>query len=465
MVWTRNPGSFRDPSGFVYLRGGVLYRQVNLSFADAYDRLIDSGLYAELSGEGLLVEHDEVGPELAASPPVHRVLRPRQIGFISYPYEWCFGQLKAAALLTLQVQKRALARGLVLRDASAFNVQFDGGRPVFIDTLSFGPYVEGEPWVAYRQFCEHFLAPLVLVSRVHASLGQLARIHVDGVPLELASRLLPRSTRWRPGLLTHVHLHARSIVRRSGDALDAVPATRRGRMSRTALTGLVDSLERTVRGLSWTPPESTWSDYYDRTNYTEDAQDHKKQLVARFLDLAARGATPRMIWDVGANTGLYSDIAARTGALVVSLDMDHAAVERHFAECVARGETLILPLVQDLSNPSGGLGWSSTERRSLAERGPADVALALALVHHLAIGANVPLADVAAFFHHLCRKLIIEFVPKDDSQVRLMLAVREDVFPGYTRRGFEDAFRTHFTIDEAADIVESRRTLYLMARR
>ena len=462
MEWSSEPGSFRDPSGFVFFSDGVLYRQVNQSFGPEYRHFVESGLYAELTGAKLLVSHEEVDLRVAEGPDAFVVIRPERIPFISYPYEWCFSQLKAAALLTLDLQGRALRRGLVLRDASAFNVQFIGTRPVFIDTLSFGRYIEGQPWVGYRQFCQHFLAPLALIAYVHPALGLLSRLHLDGIPLDLCTSLLPLRSRLRPGLMMHLHLHRRSSVEGPQQHRSVAAPTRTGAMSKTAMLGLVDSLTRAVRQLTWEPSATLWSTYVDNANYTADAQSHKQQLVTRWLSGINVGARPPMIWDLGANTGVFSRLAAESGP-VISFDLDHSAVERHFLS-YRNGATRILPLVQDLTNPSSGAGWRTTERRSLEDRGPADVALALALVHHLAITGNVPLQKVAKLFAAICTFLIVEFVPKEDSQVQRMLAAREDVFADYSQAGFEEAFRSEFTIVESTAIAGSVRTLYLMKR-
>jgi hypothetical protein len=462
MAWSRDPGSFRDRGGFVFRSDGVLYRQVDPVFAPHYSRLMHSGLYEELVRDRLMVAHTEDPIRMGDAPAAHAVLRPDLIPFVSYPYEWCFSQLKAAALLTLELQRRAVARSMTLRDASAYNVQFVGTRPIFIDTLSFGEYLEGAPWVAYRQFCEHFLAPLALMAHTHHSLGNLARLHGDGIPLTLASGLLPLSTRARPGLLMHVHLHAKSAARANRNG----GSTRRtdGLMSRTAMLGLVDSLERTVNSIEWTPPATVWSDYDKQSNYSDDAQAHKRRTVAAMLTSAAQASELRTLWDLGANTGEYSRLAAGACANVISLDADHAVVERNFRASSTAAPN-ILPLVQDLRSPSPGTGWSTTERRSLLDRGPADAALALALVHHLAIGANVPLASIAAFFARVCRSLIVEFVPKSDSQIQRMLAFREDVFDDYTQEAFERAFDAFFKVVRFVPIDGTLRGLYLMERR
>jgi hypothetical protein len=453
--------SYRDPSGFVYTRDGTLYRQVNRVFQDRFQAFLDSGLYAELEERRLLVPHREVALALAASPDAATVIQPEQVEFISYPYEWSFGQLRDAALLTLELQERALARGFTLRDASAYNVQFLGGRPLFIDTLSFEPREEGAPWAGYRQFCEHFLVPLALMSGVDVRTGTLLRSHLEGIPLELGSRLLPRSTWLRPGLLFHVHLHAMAQRRYADRGLGDVAkggGARRG-VTPTAAVGLVRSLRAAVEALDWAPAGTEWADYTSDNNYSTAAAVSKRDLVLSFL----RGLEARTAWDLGANTGEYSRAAREVVPNVVAFDLDPAAVEQNYRRVKAEGEHGVLPLLLDLTNPSPALGWAHRERLSLEERGPADVLLALAVVHHLAIGHNLPLERIARFLARIGRNLIVEFVPKSDSQVQRLLRDRADIFPAYTREGFESAFRNRFRIERTAAVAESERTLYLMS--
>lgn len=453
------PGSFRDPAGFVYTRDGVLYRQVNRSFEPSFTAFIASGLYDELTRDRLLVPHQQAPLGLAAGPDAVAVLRPERIGFVSYPYEWSYGQLKDAALLTLDAQSRALQRGLTLRDASAYNVQFAGGRPVLIDTLSFEPRAEGAPWAAYRQFCEHFLVPLVLMSRVDIGCGSLLRAHLEGVPLELGSRLLPRRSWLRPSLLMHLHLHALA-QRRYADR--PVPAGAKARpIGKGAAAGLVRSLRSTVEGLDWNPSGTVWADYTTEHNYSEAAVASKRDLVGGLL----RAVGPGVVWDLGANTGEYSRVARETGAAVIAFDIDPGAVERHYRAVRASGEQGVLPLLLDLANPSPGLGWAHRERRSLEERGPADALLALALVHHLAIGRNIPLDRIAEYFARLGRSLVVEFVPKSDSQVQRLLRNREDVFGDYHREGFEAGFGRYFRIESVHPVLGSERVIYSMRSR
>lgn len=462
-------GSYRDPAGFVFRHEGRLYRSVSQAHGADYDLLMGSGLYDELVRDGLLVSHEEVALERSALPDsaelraAHRILRPHEIPFVSYPYEWCFGQFKAAASLTLDLCTRALARGLVLRDASAFNVQFLEGRPVFIDTLSFGRYDEGKPWDAYQQFCRHFLAPLALMSYRGVWPGEWWRHHLEGLPLDVASRLLPWRARLRPGLSLHVTMHA-SQVRRHEETAGA-PAPARRSFGRASMLGLLDSLRRTVDGLTWTPASHGWSTYYETCTYDERGLEAKTQGVRQFLATIAEQDTVRHAWDLGANTGVFSEVAAGSGLHVVSFDLDLSVVERLWQACRARGERRILPLIQDVCNPSPGLGWEGGERASLADRGPADVLLVLALVHHVAIGRNVPLGAISRMLARLGRWLVIEFVPKDDPQVVRLLRWREDVFADYTEERFREAFARDFACVSRVALPDSGRSVYLMRRR
>ena len=452
------PASFRDPSGFLFSRGGVLYRQINKAYEREYARLMESGLYEKLVKVGLLIPHVELETSLiesdAAGATAHKVIQPEHVAFISYPYEWSFSQLKDAALATLSIQKRALKSGMSLKDASAYNIQFVRGKATLIDTLSFEIYKEGEPWVAYRQFCQHFLAPLALMALKDVRLNQLLRVYIDGVPLDLASGLLPAKTRLNFGLLTHIHLHAGAQKKYSGQEVKAGSGT----MNKQAMVGLIENLEATIKKLSWSPEGTEWGNYYDITNYSDAAFQHKKELV-RDWSMRVR---PALAWDLGANNGVFSRVVSETGSYVVSFDVDPAAVEQNHRQVKSEKSENLLPLLLDLTNPSPAIGWANRERESFGSRGPVDLVLALAVIHHLAISNNVPLPQLADFFAETGKWLVIEFVPKEDSQVKKLLASREDIFPSYTRDGFESAFKEKFIFHEAVNVHESERVLYLM---
>ncbi len=451
------PGSFRDPSGFLFNRDGRIYRQVNHKYQEDYDRLISSGLYEALVKGGLLIAHEEVGDDLALSNDAYKIIKPEMIPFISYPYEWCFSQLRDAALTTLQIQKKAFDFGMTLKDCSAYNIQFYKGKPVFIDTLSFETYREGQLWTAYRQFCQHFLAPLALMVYTDIRLNEFFRVHIEGVPLDLASSLLPFRTRLKFTILSHIHLHAKSQKHFAGKGVKV----RTRKMSRLSFLGIIDSLETAVRKMKWQPWGTEWADYYNDTNYSSNAFQHKKQIVENFLVKI----NPGIVWDLGANDGTFSRIASDRGIETVSFDIDPAAVEKNYRDCREKKETSILPLLLDLTNPSPGIGWGNRERMGLVERGPADAVMALALIHHLAISNNVPLGKISGYFRELCNYLMIEFVPKNDSQVRRLLINREDIFPDYVQSEFEKSFGRDFDIEASERVNDSERTMYLMRRK
>jgi predicted nicotinamide N-methyase len=454
------PSSFRDPSGSLLRRDGVLYRRVNAVYAPHYDQLMASGLYEDLVGKGLLVPHEEVSLEGEEAAGAYKILRPERVPFISYPYEWCFHQLQDAALATLRLQRRALKFGMSLKDASAYNIQFHHGKPVLIDTLSFEAYEESRPWVAYRQFCQHFLAPLALMSYDDVRTNQLLRAFIDGLPLDLVSGLLPRKTKLKPALLIHLHVHARA-QRKYEDSGDAKASTSRG-MSKSALVAVIDSLQNATKALQWEPPKTVWANYYQDNSYSDAGIEHKRQIVGKFLEQAA----PESVWDLGANTGLFSAVALAQGAkVVVASDVDPACVDILYRERVKKDGEDILPLVIDLTNPSPALGWAHSERDSLADRGPADMVMALALVHHLGIANNVPMPMVAEYFSRLGRSLIVEFVPKSDPQVKRLLRSREDVFDRYTQADFEADFARLFEIVAQEKVRDSDRVVYLMRKR
>ena len=396
--------------------------------------------------------------QLARTPDAYKVIRPELVPFISYPFEWCFSQLKDAALLTLDIQRTALEHGMSLKDASAYNVQFVHGRPVLIDTLSFEKYPAGRPWVAYRQFCQHFLAPLALMAHRDVRLNQLSRLFLDGVPLDLASSLLPARTRWRFSLLSHIHLHARSQKRYA----DKPVAGKTRPMSRFALLALLNSLETAVKKLSWRPRGSEWAEYYDHTNYSDQARDLKKNLVADFL----QQLNPGHVCDIGANTGVFSRLAAERGIPTVALDIDAAAVEKNYLQVPPRRRKVHAAAGRrhHQSQPGHRLGkqrapaapaarsrstWSWPWRWCITWPSPTTCRWPRSPIFSAASAAT----------------LVIEFIPKSDSQVRRLLATREDIFPGYSVAGFEKEFLAHFTIERREAIAGTERILYLMRSR
>ena len=450
-------GSFRDPSGFLFWKDGKLFRQINTIYKDDFDFLIQSGLYEKLVHEKSLVSHLDAEILIAPQQDAYRIIQPEMVPFISYPSEWSFGQLKDASLLTLSIQLAALEKDMTLKDASVYNIQFKEGKPIFIDTLSFEKYLEGSPWIAYKQFCQHFLAPLALMAYTDIRLNQLFRIYMDGIPLDLASSLLPYKTRFNFTLLSHIHLHSGSQKHYADKAV----STASYKVSKFGLLAIIDGLQSFIQKLEWKKGKTEWGAYYSSTNYSDSAFQEKKSIISRFID----SVKPATLWDLGANTGYFSRTASDKGISTIAFDIDPIAVELGYQEMKEKKEKNILPLLLDLTNPTPSTGWHNQERLSFLERGPADMVMALAIIHHIAISNNVPLEKAAYFFSTICRYLIIEFVPKSDSQVQRLLRTRKDIFINYTLEGFTKAFENFFHVKEKIDIPGSERVLFLMEKR
>lgn len=455
---SRLDSSFRDPSGFMYESEGQYYRVVTDFYRETYNQFKESGLADTLVETGELIPFSEVEcDEQWDDVNVYKVLHPEQLKHVSYPYEWCFSQLKDAALLTLDIQSKALEHGMCLKDASAYNIQFHQGRPVFIDTLSFESYQEGMPWIAYQQFCQHFLAPLVLAAYVDVMNLKLSRLFIDGVPMNYAVHQLPLRAKIRPSIFAHLVLHARAQQSHSDDK-----RIKERKVSKNAVIGLVDNLRVLVNSLQWNKTDTEWGDYYADTNYSDASAQEKHRIIERIL----RDVQPGLVWDMGGNTGEYSRIASQQGIETVSFDVDYGAIEHSYRQTLNSGEDNISQFVMDLTNPSCGTGWNNQERDALANRTTADLVMALALIHHLCISNHLPLEQVANFFYRYTRKhLVIEFVPKSDSQVIRLLSTREDIFDRYTQEQFEKVFSIVFDCIKKVPVPGTERTIYFMERR
>ncbi len=417
---------------------------------------MESGLYDELTQCGLLVSHIEE----AIDPPIpeisYKVIRPEKIPLISYPNEWCFSQLKSAALTTLEIQRRCMEKGMSLKDCSAFNIQFKGYQPLLIDTLSIQRYDKNAPWVGYRQFCEHFLAPLALMSKVDPSFNKFDSFNINGLSLEFTSKLLTFGSFFNLHLLIHIHLHSRFQKK-----YDLSLKKNNSRVTFSGLFGIIDSLETCISSLKFSSRKGFWKKYYDCNNYSLSSIEEKKLLVSNYLDQIK----PKTVWDVGCNRGDFTHLASSKGAQVIAFDNDHASVEMLYLDTVGTQSSKILPLVIDLMSPTPSFGWSNTERAAFLRRGPVDTIMALAVVHHLVISGGVPLVEIAKLFGSLCTTLIIEFIPETDSQVKRMLINRKDMSCNYSIEDFLLSFEKHFNIIRDNKIEGSERTIFLMVSR
>jgi len=456
----KNTSSFRDPDGFIFSSNNKIYRVINHSYKENYETLVKSGLLKKLINLNLLVPHKEVKNTFIIDKNIFKILKPSVVKFISYPYEWSFSQLKDAALATLQIEKIALAHNMTLKDASAFNIQFYQGKPVLIDFLSFEKYVENEPWTAYKQFCQHFLGPLALISYKDPKLNSLSTNYVDGIPLDLISKLLPLKTYLNFSLLTHIHIHSKF---QNSYSDNTKKINKKNNLSKQNLLIFIEALESAIRSIKWLPDNTEWANYYNETNYSKTSFTNKKKIVLNYLNKIGPN---KVIWDLGANDGTFGRLGLKTKALsVFSFDMDPAAVEINYLKCKRNNETNHLPLIIDLANPTPSIGWENSERLSFMDRAQSDTVIALALIHHLAISNNLGFDLLASFFSKICKNLIIEFIPKKDSNVQRLLVFRKDIFNEYNEKIFINSFSKYFYIKERDEIKGSKRILFRMLKK
>ena len=456
----RDPGSFRDPTSRVFIVGDDVLRGLDARGLADFEAVADSSFFNELLAEGLVVDTERLEQPVAGLEEWDAVLRHHRIPVISYPFEWPFEMLRDAALLQLEVTARGLAEGFITKDATSYNVQFEGTAPVFIDVGSFEPVRAGEPWYGYRQFCELFLNPLVLQAVGGAGYHSWMRGSLDGIsPAELAP-LIKGRRRLDRRLLVHVRLHARAEDR-FADAdreRDVGGELRQAGLGPKVLAAQVENLRRTVAGLRWKAQRSTWSDYADRSHYSDDDLGAKDAFVSRTTE----ALRPPLVLDLGANDGRFSMLALEHGAgRAVAVDSDHLVVDRLYRHLRDLGEKRILPLVMDLADPSTGLGWQGRERPGFTDRVRPDLVLALAVVHHLALTDTVPLEMIVDHLAEFDAPLVVEFPHRDDPMAaRLLARKRSGLFDHYDVPQWEAALERRFEVFERETAPSGKRTLY-----
>ena len=450
----QHPSSYRDPAGFIFYKNDILYRQVNQVFKKDFDYFINSGLYRHLVENKLLLRHQSFNENLTGLPEWHITIQPELIPFISYPYEWCFDMFKQAALVTLQTAKQAMNFGMMLRDASAYNIQLLQGKMVFMDSLSFELYDETKPWIAYRQFCEHFFAPLALMHYLKQPLQNLFIAYPDGIPLNIATAMLPIKSKLN--LHTYLHLHFQSSISKKTQ----IEKQKTKPFSKQRMKNLLQSLEEGIKSFSFSQSNTPWSAYYEEAKLRGDYVGLKKQVINDWLNKLAFNT----VLDAGSNEGEFSELAASRSTYVVSTDLDHGAISKLYYKIQQKNISKIHPLIMDLSSPSPAIGVNNKERLSFLERCKVDLTLALALIHHLALGNNIPFKNIAEMFCNITRYLIIEFIPENDEKIELMTLHKKNLLTGYSQENFLSAFKNYFSVLNTKEIGDSGRTLFLMER-
>lgn len=461
-----DPGSYRDRESRVFYADGEVFRALSARALEQWRAVRERKFFRDALDAGKVVATREAEPwplvpaDLLPTP-IAGVLRHERVPLVSYPYEWSFGMLRAAALLHLDLLEAALGEGFVLKDSSAYNVQWIGARPVFVDVGSFEKLAPGDPWVGYLQFCRMFLYPLLLNAYRHVSFQPFLRGTLDGIDPATASRLLRGRDLLRRGVPTHVHLHARLQASHADDRRSARSTVRDAGFSARLIAANVRSLRRLVASLSWRPARSTWSGYGADHGY----RDADRQAKEAFVTRAAEHSSGRWLWDLGCNDGHFTRLAAGSFDHALAVDADHLTVDTLFAELQRSGPFNVVPLVMNLVDPSPAQGWRGRERRPLPERGRPDLVLALALVHHLAIAANVPVAELVAWLADFGGDVVVEFVTPEDPMVRKLLLEKRDAYPDYELESFRRCLAERFEIAAEETLSGGSRVLFYGRRR
>lgn len=457
-TFTPGEASFRDPQSGVVATDTEVFRFFRGKARADFEALSSAGLIDELVRRRLIPPVTQPdGASLSQLdlifPSDSLVVTQPTLPFISYPYEWPFGMLQAAALLHLELLEFSLSRGATLKDASPYNIQFTGTDPCFIDLGSFERYVEGTPWGAYTQFCNLFLHPLVLEAFVSVPFQPWLRSSLEGIPAGFLSQTLPLRAKIRPGIFTNVLLQG-FLQGRVGSATPAELGVKPV-VPKQALLGHLRKLRDLVSGLKPPTRATEWSGYAEVNSYSAEARERK----AAFVEGALVRLRPHTVWDLGCNSGDYAMLASKHAPTVIAMDSDPTLIDSLYSR--ARSSSAgVLALVMDLNNPSPDQGWDQRERTGLTGRGPADLVLALALVHHVRLRGNVPVRHFVRWLERIARHCVVEFVPKTDPAARRLLAWRDDVYDDYDEGQFEAALSERFVIDEKYRLPDSDRVLF-----
>ncbi len=449
-------GSFRDPTSRVFYHDGRVLRGLNADSAKIDTAARASGLMDQLVAAGLFVNNwvvEDVEPPDGV--PTDAVIESVRLPIMSYPSEWSFAMLRDAALATLDANLLALEKGFILKDASAFNVVFDGATPTIIDIGSIDEFGERGIWTAYAQFCDHFLAPLMLEAYTGVAFQRMLHGKTDGVPIGDLNRLLRGRASAHKGVLSHVRLRNMLERRAAGMATEARRDVGKASLPATAIAATVSKMRKLVSELESAAP-STWADYEDSLPYETTSTDAKAQFVK---DAAAAAAKHRVAVDVGANAGLFTRILSEQFEQVLGIDNDQGAIDALYASTRQSGITNLTPLVVDITNPTPAFGWRGKERAAFADRIRPDFATWLAVIHHLALGIGLPLEEIVALAYEFSEEAVAEFVSMEDPMAQRISASRTTDLSPYSRDYFEHHLASRGTIVSRQEVSPTR-TMY-----
>ena len=449
--------SFRDSFGQVFYYEKKIFRTVNFDAKKEYEYCRDNAILKKSIENDYLVETNEVDKKIFDNNflDAQYILESKKIPHISYPYEWSFSQLKSAALHHLKFQKFLFDQGAVLRDASAYNIQFVGSKPIFIDVLSIKKYEEGEYWVAYKQFCENFLNPLLLRSLKGITHNNWFRGSLEGISTIDFNKLLNFKEKLSFKILTHVTLQAKLIQKAIDEPTKSTKRLKNlNKFSKNSYLGIINQFYNWIKNLDIKKNKTIWDNYSKKNTYSSLEIKKKEELVRSFINKYK----PLKLLDLGCNNGQFSKISIDSGAkYVIGYDFDHNAIDEAFGQ-IKRSN--FLPLFLDAANPTPNQGWMQRERKGFIERNKSNAVIALAFKHHLAIAKNIPLEQILEWITSLAPIGLIEFVPKSDETIVRMLENRDDIFINYNKDNFEKILMSTSKIINQNIVSDSGRTLY-----
>ncbi|MEZ5169435.1 MAG: class I SAM-dependent methyltransferase [Acidimicrobiia bacterium] len=456
------PSSFRDPANAVFYADGRVLRGLDSKASAEWEVVHATKFFRRALADGRVVgtrkADDAVVAGLGPDTRWTTVLEHDRIPFVSYPYEWSFSMLRDAAILHLELLSEALEEDVTMKDGYAYNVQWQGTAPTFIDTPSFEPAGTGGPWIGYRQFCQTFLFPMMLQAHKGVSFQPFLRGQVNGLTPTQMRDLMSFRDNFRRGVFKNVYLHAVLESRYSDKSTqDTIKKAKKSGFNTEVQKAVIRKLLKLSTKLKWKKANSTWSDYLGICSYSDADADAKKAFVAK-----AAGSRRRALgWDLGCNEGTYTRIAAEHCDYVVGVDGDDLVIDHLYRSLREDGTTNILPLVMDLTDPSPGIGWRNRERRPFTERAKPDFVMTLALLHHLAIAANIPLTDVVDWLHSFDAEMIVEFVDRPDPMAQRLLANKPpEIHADYDLEHFEKIFTAAFDVREREELPGGTRVMY-----
>ncbi|MDH5682126.1 MAG: methyltransferase [Spirochaetota bacterium] len=461
-------GSFRDRQGRVFYLNTKVYRGLSPQAYEEWQCLSETRFFKDCGGDGKIVKTGLAELDNLSESDKNAIgywqayLEHEKIPYITYPYEWCFSMLKDAALLQLELLQRALEEDMILKDSTPYNIQWVGTNPVFIDISSFEKLKPGEPWIGYRQFCQLYLFPLILQAYKNVSFHPLLIGDIDGIQPDQCNNLMSFRDLFKKGVFLHVYLQAKAQSKYSNSNKNMKTLLKDAGFNKTLIKANLQRLDKTINALEWKTSSGTWVDYSETHSYQDDEDRQKKQFVRSAVETRSSWD---IVWDLGANVGIYSRIASERAEVVLSMDIDHATVERLYLSLKKEDNKKIIPLVMNVASPSPGLGWRGVERKTLIDRGKPGLVLCLALIHHVVISSNIPLKDFINWLESLNAEIVIEFITKQDEMVQKLLQNKEDIYEDYEMPYFEKCLYDSFQVEKKEEVKPGKRYMYFVKKK